>query len=267
MRIWYQSAADFRTHPNYAAALKTHAAAVLSAGTTVEFHGREAQIGGQLPMTDVIGSPVIYQSVVLPEFIKALIRAEAEGCDAFVLGSYSEPGLAELRSMTKMPVISIAEATYLTAMTLAPKIGIITLSKLIVPHIEKSLDLHKIGRRVTGVTLVDDWMEEESLDEQFLHPAEYLEKVRAAVRAAAMGGAQLVVPAEGLVALISALNGLEEVDGVPLLDSVATTLLFAEFQVRLFSATRIRQSELAYRPPTPHALAHLTQLFTRAGVE
>jgi allantoin racemase len=264
MRLWYQSATDFRTHPNYAAALEKHAARVLGSGTTVAFHGREAGIGGELSMTDVIGSPIVYQSVVLPEFIGALIEAEGQGFDAFVLGSYSEPCLAELRSLARIPIVSISEATFLTAMTLASKVGIITLSKLVVPHIEKSLSLHKIGSRMTGVNLVDEWMEEESLDEQFLHPGAYLEKVRRAVRAAATGGAQLVVPAEGLVALISAQNGLDIVEGVPLLDSVGTALLFADFQAKLFASTRVKHSELAYRPPSQEAAAHLRKLFARS---
>lgn len=262
MRLWYQSATDFRTHPNYASALETHARRILGTNVSVSFHGREAGMGGDLPMTDVIGSPIVYQSVVLPEFVNALMTAETEGCDAFILGSYSEPCLAELRSLAKIPIVSIAEATYLTAMTLAPKVGIITLSKLVVPHIEKSLALHKISDRTTGVTLVDDWMEEETLDEQFLRPGPYLDKVRAAVRKSAAGGAQLVVPAEGLVALISAQNGLDAVDGIPLLDSVGTALLFAEFQAKLFAGTRIAHSKIAYRPPSPEAVSHLRKLFT-----
>jgi allantoin racemase len=265
MKIWYQSATDFATHPNYAAALNVHAQRVLAPGTTVVFHGREGGVGGSLPMTDVIGSPIIYHAVVLQEFIAALMRAEDQGFDAFVLGSYSEPCLPELRSLARIPIVSISEATFLTAMTLAPKVGIITLSKLVLPHIEKSLALHKIDRRMTGLTLVDEWMEEETLDQQFLKPQAYLEKVREACRAAALEGAQLVVPAEGLVALISATNGLSEVDGVPLLDSIATTLLFAEFQAKLFARAAAKHSALAYRPPSPEAAAHLKTMYVQGA--
>jgi len=54
---------------------------------------------------------------------------------AFVVACYSDPGLAALREQSKRPVLGIAEASILTAMTLGQRFGIISiLSKSIPRH-------------------------------------------------------------------------------------------------------------------------------------
>jgi Asp/Glu/hydantoin racemase len=54
---------------------------------------------------------------------------------AFVVACFSDPGLAALREQSKVPVIGIAEAAVLTAMTMGQRFGIISiLSKSIPRH-------------------------------------------------------------------------------------------------------------------------------------
>lgn len=54
---------------------------------------------------------------------------------AFVVACYSDPGLAALREQSARPVVGIAEASILTAMTLGQRLGIISiLSKSIPRH-------------------------------------------------------------------------------------------------------------------------------------
>ncbi|GAA6177205.1 aspartate/glutamate racemase family protein [Sulfitobacter pacificus] len=54
---------------------------------------------------------------------------------AFVIACYSDPGLAALREQSARPVLGIAEASILTAMTLGQRFGIISiLSKSIPRH-------------------------------------------------------------------------------------------------------------------------------------
>ncbi len=59
-----------------------------------------------------------------------------ESASAFVIACYSDPGLAALREQSARPVIGIAEASILTAMTMGQRFGIISiLSKSIPRHI------------------------------------------------------------------------------------------------------------------------------------
>lgn len=58
------------------------------------------------------------------------------GASAFVVACFSDPGLAALREQSRVPVLGIAEAAVLTAMTLGQRFGIISiLSKSIPRHI------------------------------------------------------------------------------------------------------------------------------------
>ena len=50
--------------------------------------------------------------------IENAIKAEREGYDAFVLGSFSEPFLREIRSAVDIPVASVVESSVLVGCSL-----------------------------------------------------------------------------------------------------------------------------------------------------
>jgi len=56
------------------------------------------------------------------------MRAEREGFDAYIIGSFSEPFLQETRSVLDIPVVSLAEASLLTACSLSEQFALISLS-------------------------------------------------------------------------------------------------------------------------------------------
>ena len=71
--------------------------------------------------------------VVAP--LLAHCAALEDSASAFVIACYSDPGLAALREQSARPVLGIAEASILTAMTLGQRFGIISiLSKSIPRH-------------------------------------------------------------------------------------------------------------------------------------
>ncbi|MEM1317422.1 MAG: aspartate/glutamate racemase family protein [Pseudomonadota bacterium] len=57
-----------------------------------------------------------------------------ERASAFVVACYSDPGLAALREQSSHPVIGIAEASVLTAMTLGQRFGIISILSTSIPR-------------------------------------------------------------------------------------------------------------------------------------
>ena len=253
MKIWYQSTLDFSQHPNYAKALAEHFKKVASPGTEVALHGRSGGQGVKLDASDIIGSPIVYHSVVDPAFVESVLDAEAASADAFVAASFSEPILPELRSLARMPVVSMAEACFMAASTSAPKIGLVTLNAHIIPYVEKSISLHKWKERVSGVHLIAGDISETELDAKYSQPAPYLERLAAGVRNAIAAGAQAVIVAEGVLGMMAAANGLREIDGVPLIDAIGTPILFAEFMVALKQRTGVSQSKVAYPPPSEAA--------------
>ena len=260
MKIWYQSTLNFDLHPNYGKALKRHFDKVTSPGTEVLVHGRSRAFGSTLPVHDVIGSPVMYHSVVGTAFIEAVMNAEEAGCDAFITASFSEPILTELRSLASIPVISMTEATYSAACSVAQKVAFVTLNKAVVPFINKSINLHKWGPRISGIHLVPGNISEPDLESKFDQPQEFLNLLAEGIREAIAAGAEVIIPAEGVLGVMAAENGLREVDGVPIVDPIATPVLCAELAVKLYEQTGLTTSRASYRQPSPEARALLKSM-------
>src|SRR4051812_15983136 len=115
MKIWYQSALDLHASAaNYRDTLERHFQRVKSPGTEVILRGRGRGAEG-VPMAEIIRSPVLYHKAITPVFIDAVIEAERIGADAFVIGSFSEPIVPELRSLATIPVVTMPEASMLQA--------------------------------------------------------------------------------------------------------------------------------------------------------
>jgi hypothetical protein len=146
-----------------------------------------------------------------------------------------------------------------TACTVAPKIGLVTLSRLAEVYILKSIATHHLESRVSGVHVVDDEMTEGELETNFKRPGPYIEKFKKAARAAIAPGADAIIPAEGLVAAMIAINHVHEIDQIPIIDSIAAAVLFAEFAVSMKQRAGLEPSRrFVYARPSPAALAALS---------
>lgn len=246
MKFWYQSAVNFDAHPGYAGALKKHFKTVGSPGTEVELHGTRPEFSRGLIIGDTVGSPYAYHMTVVPMFLDSLIQAEKQGCDAFIVATFSEPVLREMRSVARIPVVSSSEATMLTACTVAPKIGLVTLNSIAEGYIKKSVAFHKLESRITGIYVVDEDMTEGELDRNFDTPAPYIERFKQTARLAIADGAEAIIAAEGLVAAMMSVNGVRELDGAQIIDVVGTAVLFAEFAVNLHKRTGLEPARRSF---------------------
>jgi allantoin racemase len=264
MMLWYQSTLNLVQHHNYKESLASHFRKVASPGTEVVLNGRHGGLGSELAASDVLGSPVVYHSVVNLVFIQSLLDAEKTGADAFIAASFSEPILAELRSLASIPVISMPEACFAAAFTSAPKVGLVTLNRHVIPYLEKSISLHKWQDRVSGIHLIEGDISETELNAKFAEPEPYLKRLTLGIQEAIKAGAQVVIPAEGVLGAMAAENGLSQVDGIPVVDAIGTPILFAEFVVALKNRTDVAQSLAAYPPPSDAARLIISESVTRA---
>ena len=251
MKIWYQSALDLHARAsNYRDTLQAHFNRIQAPGTEVLLHGR-GHVAEGVRMAEIIGSPALYHQAITPVFINAVMEAHRVGADAFVVGTFSEPIVPELRSLAKIPVITMPEAAMLLACAMAPSFALVTLSRVAVSYMHKTISAHKLDHRVTGVHVVDEVMEEEDLDTQFATPAAYLDRFRDACRAAIREGAQAIVPAEGMMASVIVSNGVTQVDGAPVIDPIAASIVAAETAIRFQGLMGCYQSRIAYPRPSP----------------
>lgn len=254
MKIWYQSAMDLESNTNYRDALMQRLNAVKVQTKEIILRGRSKKSAPGIDMMDIIGSPVVYHTAITPEFVQAVLSAQDVGADAFIIGTYSEPIVPELRCLSTIPIVTMPEASMFAACMVAQKFALVTLNRTAVPYMTKSVAFHKLQDRVSGIYVVDEKFGEEELNEQFGDPNAYLARVRKACKKAIEEGAEAVIPAEGVLAAIVVNNGITDIDGAPIIDPIGTPLLFAEMAVEMKRKLGLRHSRISYPYPVAQAM-------------
>ena len=102
VRIWHQSMTELDELGVYKASLASHAKKVLEPEQIIEVHGMpKGAYRGRSP-TAALSNAFAHHRILDP-VLDSAVRAERQGFDAFVVGSYSEPFLRELRSAVDVP--------------------------------------------------------------------------------------------------------------------------------------------------------------------
>ncbi len=255
-RIWYQTMTDVDSYPAYRDALERHAERVLEGDSSVEVHGVAPGTYAGQPPVSVLKYPYGYH-VLLEQVLGNVLRAQADGFDAVVLGSYSEPFLREARCAVEIPVASMAEATLLVGCSVAARAALISVTDDIAYMAERLVDEHHLRDRVACVRRVDPPVDEEELLAMFADPAEFVAQFTVHARAAIAERADVIIPAEGVLNELLVAGGLREVDGVCIMDCVGVSLLYAEMLVKLHRHTGLhagRRWEYPLAPPAVTAL-------------
>ena len=246
-RIWHQSVNELDHLTAYRDALTAHAAAVLPGDVSVEVRGlATGTYGGESP-TAALGNAVSYHRA-LSQLIDLAIAAEAEGYDAFVIGSFSEPFLRELRTAVDIPVVSMTEAALLTACSLGRWVGLISNAPAVQWMAQSSVDKHHLGARVLAVTSLDPLVDEFGLAAAFAEPGAVVDNFTAVARRLIAGGADVIIPAEGVLARLISQAGLNRIGEAPVLDVFAVAWTQALMLARLWQTTGLRVGrEWSYR--------------------
>jgi Asp/Glu/hydantoin racemase len=233
-RIWYQSFVDPVAQAPYIDRLRARLQALSAPGIAVEVHGMAPPDRHFHPLSEFRCAEAT---------IRAALRAEAEGCAAFVIGHFQEPGLTECRGAVDIPVIGLGEATMLFACSLGRKVGLVTISPAFVPWHEEQIVRHGLERRVIGVTAIRADLAR--FMRAFAEPAEHealREDFAAQVRPLIARGAEVLIPAGGLPMLLFAERQPFAIDGVPVLEGIATVLKTAEMAVAMHRITGLAAS-------------------------
>jgi Asp/Glu/hydantoin racemase len=195
--------------------------------------------------------------------LAAAIALERRGVDGIVLGHFQDAGLWELRSALSIPVVGLGEASILFACQLGYRFGLITIDPNFVDWHEEQLRRYALERRCAGVramaTSVELYMRAFAGDGEAAASVET--QFEQLGRELAAAGAEVLIPAGGLPALLLGTRHGYTVDGAVVLNANAVAAKEAELAVKLRALSGTAPCRTGtFRQPTAAAIDEFVAL-------
>ncbi|MBO3093511.1 aspartate/glutamate racemase family protein [Cellulomonas dongxiuzhuiae] len=248
LRIWHQSFTVLDDVPHYDAALRRHLAAVARPGTSIDLHGmRPGTYPSDYPGTHIGFS---YLSDLHKEqFVQGALDAEAAGYDAYMIATIPDIGFEEIRTLVDMPVVAFGHASVHAAAQLGSKVGIVNFIGALAPQLRRNFEHYRVADLVGPIVQVDARFAD--VMAAYAAPDQLVAAFEDAVRRAAEAGADVVVPGEGPLNVFLADQGVTEVDGIPVVDSLGALVAQAEDRVRAYRRTGVRPARTGFYGARP----------------
>lgn len=252
MRILWQSFLDLDIHAAYITRLRALLAEIAGPGVTYEIVGLTPPDAHIHRLTELRGGITA---------IRNAIAAERAGYDAFIVGHFQEPGLDDMRSTLDIPVVGLGECSLLYASTIGRKIGLVTIDPKFIPWHEQQVAHLGLQTRVVGVTAMTS---DPALFMRAFEDAGALAEARALFEEQCgpllAAGADVLVPAGGLPAMLFGGESNFRVGGAPVVNNLVVAAKHAELAVELRRLTGIAPSRvLAFVKPSPEALQQFVE--------
>lgn len=258
MRLWLQSAANLDADPRwdlYRRHLNGHARAIARPGTEVELHGTSI-------MVPEIDYPYV-QYLHTREVIEAGLAAQRAGCAAYVLNCWDDPGLDEIRSLLDIPVTSIGESAMHLATMLGDRFGLVPRNERVGAKVWRNAVSYGLADKVVApvycrVSLPD-------LGQAFTEPGPIIASFTEAARRALASGAEVILPACGVLNLLLRVNNVRTVDDAPVVDGTAAALKLAEAMVDLWADGLNVSRRTRYARPPAGVIEKIRAVYGQTG--
>lgn len=261
MRIWHQSFARLSELPVYRGRLGVHAGRVVTSATKVDIHGMPDNVPAPAERYPAV-EYVMHKSV-----LDAVYDAERGGYDAVTLGCFNDPVLREARGLVDIPVLGLAETSILVSCFYGRKLGFVTMNRAESEAAKELVELYGLSARVAGYVALDVAYSERELEKLGDSWSELLlDEVQSAYCRCVEMGAEVVIPAEGVLSeyLVAARR-----DGIlvaPLVDVMGVLWKQAETLVELGRTVGFGVSrERYYKKPVGVGEIELSKLFGSVG--
>jgi allantoin racemase len=259
VKLFYQSMGVARrsTTGLYAQSLNQLLTQSAAPGTIVDVYGLSegAAIADQYRYLEYVDTQ---------EILANGLRAEKEGYDAFLIGNIFEPGLHALREILNIPVLGLCESSIHLACLMGPGFSIVNVNPKFVRKVTENI----AGAGLTGRLVSIEHMQVERgavLDNAFEDDAMrqmVVDQFTAAARRGIARGAEVIIPAGGIVMSILAKSGVHAVDKAPIVNGVIGLLKIAELAVQIKQLTGFFTSKtMMYAPPTGSLLHDIRQSY------
>ena len=228
-RLWYQSFVHPVEQAPYIKRLQGLLDSVAGPDVRFEVHGLDPPDHLFHPLTEFRCAA---------QTIRNALEAERAGYDAFVIGHFQEPGLLEIRGAVDIPVIGLGEASFLAALSMGRRLGLVTIDPVFIDWHERQVRAYGFEHRVAGVRAIKvdlpGFMSAFSDDASYAKVrADFIEQVRPLVAV----GAEVVIPAGGLPMLLFARECPFVIDGALVLNGIAVVAKAAEMALALHRLT------------------------------
>lgn len=264
IRIWHQSFTVLSDLGAYDEALRTHFRKVARPGTEIHMHGmRVGTYRTHYPGDDIKHAALQYLHGL--QFIAAGINAQQQGFDAYAISTLPEPALKETRSLLDIPVVGYGESAMLTACMLGRSFGVLVFIDELAEQVTENAARHGLAQRLTGVRHVGFRFAD--VLAAFSSPHALIERFTQAARELIADGAEVIIPGEAPLNVLLATHGINQVDGVPVLDSLGAWVKQAEAMVDLRRANGTRTCNRGYfsAQPSPERVRELFDFYGLAS--
>jgi allantoin racemase len=225
IKIWFQGATDRVHMAPYIRKVERHLKRILDPGTRYVFNTTSP------PATT---THALTEFRIAGAFVRGAVEAERQKFDAMAITHFQDAGLAEVKSVAKMPVLGLGETTLFHACTLGRKLGLVTINPVFIPWHEDQVIRYGLESRVVGVRAVsatvkdfiDAFADKNAFDR--LYP-----KWQRECKALLSAGADVIVPAGGLPMMLYGAEKGANIDGAPIVNGITLIAKQAETMVRL----------------------------------
>ena len=247
MKLWYQSMTRADAWPAYNRTLRGVLDTVKDPGCEISVHGM-TKIGG-------IGDQFRYlEFLETNELLENVVRAEREGYDAFLIGNIGDPGLYAAREIATIPVLGLCETSLHLASMMGGNFSLVTANAKFTPRIIENVQRYGLAGRLAAVRkmrverLVD-------LDAGFVDPLTrqaLLDGFAEAAAGCVESGAEVVIPAVGVLMALLAESGVHEAGGGAIvLNGIMALVKMGETAVRMhrLMGGRFTSKLCSFAPP------------------
>jgi Asp/Glu/hydantoin racemase len=256
VRLWHQSTTELQRDAPYSRALIRHARDVLGDMVVIDTFGLPPGAYHGRTVSGANGNAFVYHRM-LGHVIDQAMEAERQRYDGFVIGSYSEPFLKEIRAAVDTPVTSILETTLLVGCSLGSKLAFVTTSPNVVRMIKKAIAFHQMEARVSDIVSLDPALEEPMLLGALENPKFLVESFERAAAKAIANGADVIIPGEGILAVVLVENGLTRLQDAPVMDVFGVTWSYAMMLANLRVKSRMGMTRRGWYARPDVELIHL----------
>ena len=231
MRIWLQKHVVEGRMPELDEWYREHVAAVVDPGTEVVTH----TLPPEAYETDIPEQRVTFGALAHHfnhYFARSAAQADRDGFDAWVIAAGQDPGLDGARAMATIPTLGYGSVTFNYCLREGIRFGIIGFAEGLREPITANVERYGAGHLLADYAIIPGGPKAMAAAIAG-DPQQFLDQVEEAATEAAVAGAQMIIPAEGLPAEALWHYGVRETGGLPVLDPLGLLLKSAETEVRL----------------------------------